>query len=211
MDIVPQFKTKTGVQRVHSIFLTDGDSMNIQSKFDIVRKGGSLHTPEYGEGIAGFSSYGNAVYTDPITNNRLTCIDEDPTNWRRNDQTVALLKILKKRVEGMNVVGFFIANSTRGGQLPKDIIENKFNINKFTHWNKFKMILDEVKKTNVAVCKTEGYDEFYIVPGHVQETTDEIEVDRGANKSALKRAFMKSANNRMKAKPMLNKFISMVA
>ena len=211
MDIVPQFRTKTGVQKVHSIFLTDGDSMNISSKFDIVRKGGSLHNPEYGEGIANFSSYGNAVYTDPVTNNRLTCIDEDPRNWRRNDQTVALLKILKKRVEGMNVVGFFIANSTRGGQLPKDIIESKFNINKFTHWNKFKMILDEVKRTNVAVCKTEGYDEFYIVPGQVQETTDEIEVDRGANKSALKRAFMKSANNRMKAKPLLNKFISMVA
>ncbi len=211
MDIVPQFRTKTGVQKVHSIFLTDGDSMNISSKFDIVRKGGSLHTPEYGEGIAGFSSYGNAVYTDPVTNNRLTCIDEDPRNWRRNDQTVALLKILKKRVEGMNVVGFFIANSTRGGQLPKDIIESKFNINKFSNWVKYKSILDEVKKTNVAVCKTEGYDEFYIVPGQVQETTDEIEVDRGANKSALKRAFMKSANNRMKAKPMLNKFISMVA
>ena len=211
MDIVPQFRTKTGVQKVHSIFLTDGDSMNISSKFDIVRKGGTLHSPEYGEGIANFSSYGNAVYTDPVTNNRLTCIDEDPRNWRRNDQTVTLLKILKKRVEGMNVVGFFIANSTRGGNLPKDIIESKFNINKFTHWNKFKMILDEVKRTNVAVCKSEGYDEFYIVPGQVQETTDEIEVDRGANKSALKRAFMKSANNRMKAKPMLNKFISMVA
>ena len=111
----------------------------------------------------------------------------------------------------MNVVGFFIANSTRGGQLPKDIIESKFNINKFSNWVKFKSILDEVKKTDVAVCKSEGYDEFYIVPGQVQETTDEIEVDRGANKSALKRAFMKSANNRMKAKPLLNKFISMVA
>ena len=211
MDIVPQFRTKTGVQKVHSIFLTDGDSMNIGSKFDIVRKGGSLHTPEYGEGIAGFSSYGNAVYTDPITNNRLTNISEDPRDWRRNDQTVALLKILKKRVEGMNVVGFFVANSTKGGQLPKDIIESKFNINKFSNWVKYKSILDEVKKTNVAVCKTEGYDEFYIVPGQVQETTDEIEVDRGANKGALKRAFMKSANNRMKAKPLLNKFISMVA
>ena len=49
------------------------------------------------------------------------------------------------------------------------------------------------------------------MPGQVQELSEEIEVDRGANKSALKRAFMKSANNRMKAKPMLNKFISMVA
>ena len=49
------------------------------------------------------------------------------------------------------------------------------------------------------------------MPGQVRETTDELKVEVGANKGALKRAFMKSANNRMKAKPMLNKFISMVA
>ncbi len=189
MDIVPQFKTKTGVQKVHSIFLTDGDSMNIGSKFDIVRKGGSLHSPEYGEGIAGFRSYGNAVYTDPVTNNRLSDITQDSRDWRRNDQTIALLKLLKKRVDGMNVVGFFVANSTKGGNIPKDIIESKFGINKFQDWVKFRKILDEVKKTNVAVCKSEGYDEFYIVPGHVQETTDEIEVDRGANKGCTQEGF----------------------
>jgi len=211
MDIVPQFKTKTGVQKVHSIFLTDGDSMNINSKFDIVRKGGSLHSPEYGEGVSGFRSYGNSVYTDPITNNRLSDITQDPRNWSRNDQTIALLKLLKKRVDGMNVVGFFVANSTKGGNIPKDIIESKFGINKFQDWVRFREIVDEVKKTNVAVCTTEGYDEFYIVPGKVPETSDELDVEVGANKGALKRAFMKSANNRMKAKPMLNKFISMVA
>ena len=111
----------------------------------------------------------------------------------------------------MNVVGFFVANSTKGGNIPKDIIESKFGINKFSDWVRFKEILDEVKKTNVAVCTTEGYDEFYIVPGQVQEVSDELDVEVGANKGALKRAFMKSANNRMKAKPMLNKFISMVA
>ena len=211
MDIVPQFRTKTGVQKVHSIFLTDGDSMNINSKFDIVRKGGSLHSPEYGEGVSGFRSYGNSVYTDPITNNRLSDITQDPRNWSRNDQTIALLKLLKKRVDGMNVVGFFVANSTKGGNIPKDIIESKFGINKFQDWVRFREIVDEVKKTNVAVCTTEGYDEFYIVPGKVPETSDELDVEVGANKGALKRAFMKSANNRMKAKPMLNKFISMVA
>ena len=211
MDIVPQFKKSSGVQKVHSIFLTDGDSNNISSKFDIVRKDGTLHNPEYFEGVAGFRSYGNSVYTDPVTNNRLSDISEDPRDWRRNDQTIALLKLLKKRVDGMNVVGFFVANSTKGGNIPKDIIESKFGINKFSDWVRFKEILDEVKKTNVAVCTTEGYDEFYIVPGKVPEISDELDVEVGANKGALKRAFMKSANNRMKAKPMLNKFISMVA
>lgn len=207
MDIVPQFKKNTGVQKVHSIFLTDGDSVNINTKFDIVRK----RDDEYGEGTAGFRSYGNSVYTDPVTNNRLTDITQDSRNWTRNDQTISLLKLLKKRVDGMNVVGFFVANSTKGGNIPKDIIESKFGINKFQDWVKFKSIVDEVKKTNVAVCTTEGYDEFYIVPGQVPETSDELDVEVGANKGALKRAFMKSANNRMKAKPMLNKFISMVA
>ena len=45
----------------------------------------------------------------------------------------------------------------------------------------------------------------------ISSLIDKTFPDRGANKSALKRAFMKSANNRMKAKPLLNKFISMVA
>ena len=212
MDILPQFKKNTGVQKVHSIFLTDGDSNTISSKFDLVRVNGTPENGEYGEGTSGFRTYSNAVYTDHVTNTKLSQIsDDNGRDWRRNNQTIALLQLLKKRVDGMNVVGFFVANSTKGGSISKDVIESKFGIYKHQDWVKYKLILDEIKKTNVAVCTSEGYDEFYIVPGQVRETTDELKVEVGANKGALKRAFMKSANNRMKAKPMLNKFISMVA
>ena len=212
MDILPQFKKNTGVQKVHSIFLTDGDSNTISSKFDLVRVNGTPENGEYGEGTSGFRTYSNAVYTDHVTNTKLSQIsDDNGRDWTRNNQTIALLQLLKKRVDGMNVVGFFVANSTKGGSISKDVIESKFGIYKHQDWVKYKLILDEIKKTNVAVCTSEGYDEFYIVPGQVRETTDELDVEVGANKGALKRAFMKSANNRMKAKPMLNKFISMVA
>ena len=212
MDILPQFKKNTGVQKVHSIFLTDGDSNNISSKFDLVRVNGTPENGEYGEGTSSFRTYANAVYSDHVTNTKLSQISDDAgRDWRRNNQTIALLQLLKKRVDGMNVVGFFVANSTKGGSISKDVIESKFGIYKHQDWVKYKSIIDEVKKTNVAVCTSEGYDEFYIVPGQVKETTDELDVEVGANKGALKRAFMKSANNRMKAKPMLNKFISMVA
>ena len=67
------------------------------------------------------------------------------------------------------------------------------------------------RKENVAVCKSQGYDEFYVLPGKIEQDSSEIEVAQGASKAALKRAFSKSANGRLKNRPLLNKFISMVA
>ena len=34
MDLVPQFKKDTGIQKVHSVFLTDGYSNNIDRKYE---------------------------------------------------------------------------------------------------------------------------------------------------------------------------------
>ena len=69
--------------------------MNI-SKFDIVRKGGSYISPEYGEGIAIFQVMVMQFTLTLLQTIDLLYISEDPRDWRRNDQTVALLKILKK-------------------------------------------------------------------------------------------------------------------
>ncbi len=206
MEILPKFKLDTGVQKVHTIFLTDGDSHTICSKFDTDIDGNK--TNRY------VNSYSNVVITDPITNTKIW--DEKDKNgsrwnWNRASQTMLLLKLLKKRVEGMNIVGFFIAGSTRKGSIPKNIIEQKFGVYKHSDWNKFKAILDTIKKENVAVCKSQGYDEFYVLPGKIEQDSSEIEVAQGASKAALKRAFSKSANGKLKNRPLLNKFISMVA
>ena len=70
----------------------------------------------------------------------------------------------------------------------------------------------ELKKNNVAVCKSAGYDEYYILPSLDIDLSDKgIEVTVGASKSQLKSAFKKNATSKTLNRPLLNKFIGMVA
>ena len=208
MDVLPKFKLDSNVQKVHTIFLTDGDSFPIESKFD-TRLTENGNVEGYFNNIYG----GDVVYKDPITNTKTWYEPDVKARYStiRSSQTVSLLKLLKNRIEGMNVVGFFVAGSTNGGSIHRNTIEEKFNISKHKDWIKFKSILDTIKKENVIVCKSQGYDEYYILPGKIQQGSTELQVVQGASKAALKRAFSKSANGRLKNRPMLNRFISMVA
>ena len=64
----------------------------------------------------------------------------------------------------------------------------------------------------VAVCKSAGFDEYYILPGlDIDLTNKGIQVGTGASKSALKNAFKKNATSKTLNRPLLNKFIGMVA
>jgi len=77
-----------------------------------------------------------------------------------------------------------------------------------------KSALKELKKNNVYVAKSEGYDEYYILPGAGQLEVENFELSDelvGASKAKLKSAFGKSASGRVSSRPLLNKFISMVA
>ena len=107
----------------------------------------------------------------------------------------------------MNLVGFFIAGSGKNGTVPKRVLEEKFGDD-----CDFKKIRKELKKNNVAVCKSAGYDEYYILPSmDIDLENKGIEVEVGASKSALKSAFKKNATSKTVNRPLLNKFIGMVA
>ncbi len=77
-----------------------------------------------------------------------------------------------------------------------------------------KNALKELKKNNVFVTKKKGYDEYYVLPGAGQLEVENFELSDelvGASKAKLKSAFGKSASGRVSSRPLLNKFISMVA
>ena len=59
--------------------------------------------------------------------------------------TNSLLRLLKNRVEGMNVVGFFIAGSGRKGYVKKDIIMDEMNCS----WEEAGTYLKEINKNKV--------------------------------------------------------------
>ena len=206
MDVLPKFKSETGVQKVNTIFLTDGESQAIDWYIDIP-------TDEYDDREYRHNRLerrNDMIVTDPVTGKKLR--HKSFRNYYNYDdysqkRTAFFLSLLKQRVPDMNVVGFFIAGSGRNGTVAKRTLQEKFGMD-----CDLKNIRKELKNNNVAVCKSAGYDEYYILPSMDIDLEDKgIEVEVGASKSALKSAFKKNATSKTLNRPLLNKFIGMVA
>jgi len=206
MKIVPKFKTDNNLQKVHSVFLTDGAGSGLRGKNEWILNTAEGHE-NYGEHFLGVSGLGkNTVVTDPVTNVTINGFDQTPT----------LLKLLKKRVPEMNVVGFFVAGSGKHGKVRPDTLRYAVDgwVYEYGNSDKITAALKELKKNNVFVAKSKGYDEYYILPGSAQLETENFELSDelvGASKAKLKSAFGKSASGRISSRPLLNKFVAMVA
>ena len=210
IKIVPKFKNETGVQKVHSIFLTDGAGSSLTAKNEW-----QLNTYErsesYGEHVLSTTMIqGKCVITDPVTNKT---IKTEEKYW---SATPLLLELLKNRVSEMNVVGFFVAGSGKHGKVKSDTL--RYAIDgwryKYNADEDIRKALAEIAKNNVFVAKSKGYDEYYILPGSGQLSVEEFEMSDelvGASKAKLKTAFAKSSSGRISSRPLLNKFIAMVA
>ena len=208
MDVLPKFKSETGVQKVNTIFLTDGDSQRLDGFVEIPTEDDDER--EYRKGY--ISRNDDMIVTDPVTGAKLRktfCKVYNRSEYITYSQktTAFYLSLLKQRVPNMNLVGFFIAGSGRNGTVPKRVLEEKFGVD-----CDFKKIRKELRKNNVAVCKSAGYDEYYILPSmDIDLENKGIEVEVGASKSALKSAFKKNSTSKTLNRPLLNKFIGMVA
>ena len=206
MDIVPKFKNETGVQKVNTIFLTDGASNSLNGVFDY---GFNPKKNEHFEIVKSLrQSYrhkSKTVITDPVMNK----------TYEITDVTNDLLRILKGRVPGMNVVGFFIAGSGRNGRISKNTLyyllrDTEGFSNSFDITEKIKFI----NKNKYLAISQLGYDEYYILPGGDNLKTENETLDDeliGAGKAKLKSAFGKMAKGKISSRQVLNKFVSLVA
>ena len=154
MDVLPKFKSETGVQKVNTIFLTDGESQAIDWYIDIP-------TDEYDDReyrCNRLERRNDMIVTDPVTGKKLR--HKSFRNYYNYDdysqkRTAFFLSLLKQRVPDMNVVGFFIAGSGRNGTVAKRTLQEKFGMD-----CDLKKIRKELKNNNVAVCKSAGFDEY---------------------------------------------------
>jgi len=205
MDIVPQFKKDTGVQKVNTVFLTDGASHHLEGIFDYKL---NKETGDHTESIISFGTMwrtsfkGNKyIITDPVMNKTYECESQRKLT---ND----LLQILKNRVDGMNIIGFFIAGSGRKGKVSRHTLQYLLDSNEVANGIKF------LNKNKYLAIKQLGYDEYYILPGGSDlkpenETLDDDLV--GASKAKLKSAFGKMSKGKISSRQLLNKFVTLVA
>ena len=241
MDLVPKFKKDYGLQKVHTVFLTDGSSNNIDYKYEWSKEdirpyservdrntGKGIPLPDDYEGGFQPSSIRGAynstdkivVIKDPITNKKWTSGDvhksyDYDSGFSYGGQTKILLSFLKSRVPGMSITNFFIAGRNRKGTISKNDIAYIFNLSTWDDEEQIKKIQKEILKNNVAVCTTQAWDELYVLPGgqRLDVSNDDLsDIKPGEFKKAdLKKAFGKMSSGRKNSRPLLNKFIGMIA
>ena len=206
MDLLPKFKKETGVQKVNTIFLTDGASNWMDGVYDY---GLDTNTGEHYEKVDQFTrrydSKSKIVITDPVMNKTHVTPKEG------GDITSELLKILKNRVDGMNIVGFFIAGSGKSGRIDKQTL---YYLLPYEDRDKVMDMIKFINKNKYIALDQLGYDEYYVLPGGNSLSTENETLSDdliGAGKGKLKSAFGKIAKGKIASRPLLNKFVKMVA
>ena len=202
MSIIPKFKNDNGIQKVNAVFLTDGVSHNISKKIS-------------GERLSHYSFDKDSYITDKVTNTTVNSIQKTSrySRFKGDNQTTMLLELLKKRIPESNVLGFFVAGSGKTGIVRREIIQDKMGL----HWDDMDTLRKcqkELRTNKVLVCKTAGYDEYYIlpsVPSDDESAEDGIQVKDNAKTGDLKRAFAKFSKSKVLNRQLLNKFIAQVA
>ena len=234
MDLVPKFKKDNGLQKVHTVFLTDGASNNIDYKYEFTMQDSRPYKEQYDSNdnpIPLPDDYQGTIISTPIRIKDKTLVVTDPVTKKKyieekdeNDyyrrfsyskQTEILLSFLKERLPEMSITNFFIASRNRKGTLSKNDIASIFELSTWDDEDKIKSIQKEILKNNVAVCKTGGWDEMYVLPGGSKlDVSDDnmSEITPGTAKTGeLKKAFSKMSSGRKNSRPLLNKFIGMIA
>lgn len=185
--IVPKFQLANGVQKVTTVFLTDGEA----SSFNF----GTCQSDTEREHRMKRWAHG---FNIKIGNRVIECTS-------RVGVTSQLLKSLKE-VTGSSVVGFFVAERQHDFRdfllrrgVPYDTIaelRKKYN-----------------REKSVRIENLGGYEELYMIKGGqaLDATNDEFEVKEDAKKGDITRAFKKFANSKKSNRIIMSAFAKKVA
>jgi len=208
-EVIEKFQQKTKVQKTNVIFLTDGDSHQASYHYDYPRPDQTY----LGNHVQAIDAdyHSDIVYKDK--KRYITHIDNNEGYYSRSNQTKSLLELLKKQIPGINIVGFFIDGRGRHGRINVDNMCRKMGWSRGRDEQKILDAQKTLKKEKVLVCKSQGYDEYYILPrGPIDSAEDEVlQIKEGAKANQIARAFMKSSGSKTLNRQLLNKFIGMVA
>ena len=216
---LPEFKSKNNVQIVNLIYLTDGDSAGGEYVWDrrsITRKDYTGNCYEKYEEIRNLergyrwnrSQKVKTILRDTKTKKEYAIDFYGAGRYSRNEMTNTLVEILRD-AHGVNVVNFYIIPKLSRYDIVdfvSDKSENKSEEIERLHscWRKEGHIIGE----NYG-----GWTELYLIRGgknlDVKETN--LDVNTGAKKGEIKRAFAKMNKNKLKNRLLLSKFVDMVA
>jgi len=217
MKMVPAFQKKYNIDKMNTVFLTDGasdggDRIVSVDPDDKNAEEDSWTARRYGKGLR-FKKYTSDYNTNTLITDRLTKKTIKAGDSRRG-KTDALLKILKLRT-GCKVLGFYVDSkkTLSNGTLNRYFPEANYYNEDVKLYDRKKVKAEFRKNKCLVVSDNTGYDELYLLAGGDMEVTDTemATPSENAKKGEIKRLFTSTLKSNKSSRVVLNKFITQVA
>lgn len=185
-QLVNDFRKRNKLQIVNTVFLTDGDSNNINGYVGRIDREYSYTRKK--------KQY---FIQDEVTKNEYELGDTLSDNLRI---TKTFLNILKDRTQS-NLIGIFLSN---------DGIQ--YNVSKyFSHVSSREPIVKFWKENKFLPVTTAGYDEYYIINARELKMGDaEMTINSGMTKSSIAKEFLKFSEKKTVNRVLLGRLIDHV-
>ena len=210
MPMVNAFRKKYSIDKMNTIFLTDGSSDSNGRKIFVNPTEADKQTrylsKREGHYVGNTSYESNLVLRDTVTKSEYACDGQ-------RDMTDQLLECLKQRT-GTKVLGFYVSS---GKNIDRYCLEKYFPEYSLDNNRKVfnrKKVMAEFRKNKCLVVKHNcAYDEFYLLAGGQMNVSDGqmATPSENAKKGEIKRLFTSTLKGNKQSRVMLNKFISKVA
>ena len=191
-QLIPDFKTRTGSEKVQCVVLTDGESQAM-TYHRLVKR--DWEDCDY----LGRNYFANGCV---LRDRKLgkTYISKDESRFEITDM---LIENLRDTFKDTNFIGIRIISSREGGSFIRryygyegEAVEKMMN-----RW----------KKEKSFAIKTSGYHTYFGMASSALNNDGELVVKEDATKAEIKRAFAKSLKGKKMNKKILSEFIELVA
>ena len=187
--IIPDFKKKNDLQKVNVCVLSDGEACS--------------------------SSYGQEIYDEHEDENRIVArrvdwgvILRDRTTGRvysafeYDNATSIFIQQVRDRNPAVNVIGFRI--------LPGGCLQQF--VGKYADWDDYPKVQKQWRKEKSAIIPNpKGYSALYAISNNSLVSETEFDVESGAKKGDISRAFKKMLGNKSTNKKLLSSFVEYVS
>lgn len=193
--IIPEFQEKYGLQKVHSVILTDGESAGI----------GALRRSKYSkDGVMDPNLYRTACAHGATIRDKSIGYVGTPVANTAYDLTPKLLEYLDHAMPSVNIIGIRITSN-----------RDAMNTIRYRLGDGYRQSTDrlitEFRKTKSLNVKAMGYTSFYLIQSDSLSADTEFEVTEDATKAQIRAAFKKSLKGKVTNKKILSSFISHIA
>ena len=190
-QIIPEFKKKTGVQKIQCITLTDGEAHPLKFHKEFKSRQGN---EQY---LGTRSAHGNVFIRDK-NGRTYHCADA------YYDLTTALLNQLRGRFPDVNFLGIRVLDNRDCNSFVRRYVDYDYE--------RHQTIMAQWRKTkSLMITEGGGYHAYFGLSSSALNSDSSFEVKEDATKAQIKSAFKKSLSAKKMNKKVLGQFMSYIA